>query len=130
MNANKVLYDYIVYKYGEVVNLSEISEISPIDLNAVLLKDNVSREIGIGLNLCHILNIDIEKMVFDTQIKEFKSGKFEYIPEKPKPDKKFKPDITNQSDESAKDEIYGKCVRLSEIEKKKVLEYIDSLTIS
>jgi len=130
MYANKILYDYITNKYGDVVNFANISGIALIDLNALLLKDNVSTEICIGLNLCRILNIDIEKMIYSNQI-HINSPKPEYeeyeeywdIPEK-----------SNNSDydkdnNAAKREIYNRCMRLSEIEKKKVLEYIDDILI-
>ena len=125
MNTNRILYKYIVDKYGDVVNLSEISGISPIDLNAVLLKDNVSKEICIGLCLCDILNIDIEKMVFDGQIQSVKNEKPARVSNKT--DKSENTYNYNQ-EEAAKYEIYGRCIRLSEIEKKEVLEYIESIS--
>ena len=129
MAANKILYDYIVDKYGDVVNFSDISDITLIDLNAVLLKDNISKEICMGLNLCDILNIDIEKMIFDGQIKDIKHKKSAGISQNPdKPNKKVKAVKPEKSGKTAaKFEIYNKCMRLSEIEKKKVLEYIDSI---
>ncbi|MCL1857807.1 MAG: hypothetical protein FWF92_01060 [Oscillospiraceae bacterium] len=120
METNTVLYEYIVEKYGDVVNFSNTCGISLIDLNAVLLKDNISTEICMGLNLCEVLNIDIETMVFDYQVKDSGHEKPACIIEKFNKFIKF--------DETAvKLDIYKKCMRLSEIEKKKVLEYICSL---
>jgi len=114
MDTNKVLYNYIVSKYGSVVNFSAESGISLIDLNAVLLKDNVSREICIGLRLCKILNIDVGEMAFNGKITESKRGKNIRALK-----------MSEKTDAAAaKREIYGKCMRLSEVEKKAVLEYI------
>jgi len=119
MDANRFLYKYIVAQYGDVVNFSNVSGISLINLNAVLLKDNVSKEICMGLNLFHVLNIDVEKMVFDGQIQSVKNEKTGRISDKT--------GKIYDSDEIAKHEIYNKCMRLSEIEKRKVLEYIESV---
>ena len=122
-NANKVLYDYIIEKYASVVNFSNVSGISLMDLNAVLLKENVSKEICMGLKLCEILGIDIGEIVFNGHIKELKRKKNVRTFEKTERFEKFK-----ESDSAeAKNEIYGKCIRLSENEKKTVLEYIKIL---
>jgi len=118
MGTNKILYEYILKKYGDVVNFAYMSGIPSIDLNAVLLKDNISTEIGMGLNLCKVLNIDIEKMVFNNQIKDFKHETSAGI----------LPKIDKADEAKIKNEIYNKCMRLSEIEKKKVLEYICSIS--
>ena len=118
MNINKVLYDYIVEKYGSVVNFSAESGISSIDLSAVLLKENIPREISMGLRLCEILNIDAGEMAAGGQIKELKRGKNVRVFE-----------AAEKSDKiAAKSEIYSKCMRLSEIEKKAVLDYIRNIS--
>ena len=122
MDANRVLYDYIVGKYGGVANLSGISDISPVGLNAVLLKDNVSKEIRAGLSLCEKLNIDVEKIVFESQITDYNIVKPVFISDKPE-----KPDNSDDSVRAAKFEIYNRCMRLSEIEKRDVLEYMESI---
>ena len=132
MDTNRILYDYIVARYGNVVDFSNDSGISLIDLNAVLLKDNISEEIGMGLELCDILNIDIEKMVSGNKINDLDGGKSVGVAEKsgksPKSNKTGKAGKSDKSDETAaRCEIYKKCVRLSEIEKKKILEYIESI---
>ena len=114
MDANRILYDYIVDKYGDVASLSDIGNISPAALNAVLLKDNVSEEIRIGLNLCGILNIDVEKMVFDARIVDYYNGKSAFI--------------SDGSHEAVRCEIYDRCMRLSEIEKREVLKYMERIS--
>ena len=124
MNTDRILYDYITAtrEYGDIVNFSDKSGIPLIDLNAVLVKDNVSKEICMGLTLCKILNIDIGKMVFDGQIKNCgNTGNNNNVCVREKRAK------SKQLDAAAKHEIYSKCMRLSEIEKKKVLEYIDGM---
>jgi len=116
MDINRVLFDYIVENYGDAKNLSDKSGIPPIELNAVLLKDNVLENICIGLDLFRILNIDVDEIVFSNQIKESA--------------KNINAGISEESEyavKAVKNEIYNKCIRLSEIEKKKVLEYIDGI---
>jgi len=120
MNSNRILYDYITRQYGSVVDFSAESGISLIDLNAVLLKDNVFEEIRIGLNLCEILNIDVGEIVTNGEIKEIKE-----IKEKSKQIKSVK---SAKPAKSVKTEIYSKCIRLSESEKTRVLEYIESIS--
>ena len=118
MESNGTLYDYITKTHGDVVNFSKISGVSLIDLNAVLLKENVSQEICIGLRLCEILGIDIGELVFNGQIKELKRGKNTRALE-----------TSEKADRAAaKNEIYAKCMRLSEVEKKAVLEYIRNIS--
>ena len=117
-NADKILYDYIIDKYESVVSFSAASGISYIDLNAVLLKENVSREISIGLRLCEILSIDVNELVFNGQIRELERGKnVRALETFEKTDKA-----------AAKSEIYAKCMRLSEVEKKAVLAYINKIS--
>ena len=120
--ANKILYEYIVKQYGNVVEFSNKSGISHIDLNAVLVKDNVQKEICIGLNLCNILHIDAEELIFNNEIKE--SAEIKNIGNQCKAGKVIK---NIKRDAEAKNEIHSKCMRLSEIEKKKVLDYINEL---
>jgi len=127
LNMNKVLYDYIVKKYESVVNFSIESGISLIDLNAVLLKENISKEIGIGLHLCEILNIDIDELVFNGQIKELKRRKNIRNSDRFEKTERFEK-FMEADNEEAKNEIYGKCMRLSENEKKAVLEYINAIS--
>jgi len=123
MDVNRVLYDCIVGQYGNVVDFSDKSGIPPIELNAVLLKDNVFEEIAMGMNLCRILNIDIDEIVFNSKIKEAAYGKYAGIS-----NSSVEAEENRKNDEAAaKNEIYNKCMRLSEIEKKKVLEYIDGI---
>jgi len=126
MDTNKILYDYIVEKYGDVANFSRISGISLIDLNAILLKDNIPNEVRISLDLFNILKIDIDKIVFNNQIKIYETENPVKIKKKIKKPKKLKKLII-VDEKAVKSEIYNKCIRLSELEKKKVLEYIDDI---
>jgi len=119
MDTGRVLYDYITAKYNDLVNFSNISGITHDALEAVLLKDNISTEISMAINLLEVLNLDIEKMVFSNQIKDSVQGNTARITKK-----------SGKSDSAAiKHEIYNRCMKLSEMEKKKVLEYICSLTV-
>ena len=124
MNLNRILYDYIVERYGSVVDFSDESGISLIDLNAVLLKENVFEEIGIGLNLCEILNIDVEEIVTNGEIKEREREK------KGRENKRTVPGSAGggKTAKNIKNEIYAKCMRLSELEKQMVLDYIASMS--
>ena len=121
MNANKILYDYITERYGSVVDFSNESGIPLIDLTALLLKDNVSKEIYMGLDLCRKLGIDIKELVFNGQIKESERAvnarSFENHSK-----------TIETSAKSLKNEIYRKSMRLSEQEKILVLKYIDSIS--
>ena len=125
MNVNKVLYDYITKNHGSVVDLSKKSGIPLIDLTAVLLKENVSKEICMGFSLCKKLNIDVEEIAFNGQIKE--NGRRKNV----RVSKKV-PRVSKVSRKTAehygKDEIYLKSIRLSEVEKKSVLAYIDGMS--
>jgi len=130
MDTNKVLYDYIVRKYGNVVNFSKKSGISLIDLNAALLKDNISEEIGIGFDLCSLLNIDMEEIAVNNRVRQ--AGTFDKA-KKAKNTRVYKKSDKlrktgkqeNQGDIAEKNKIREKCVRLSELEKQKVSEYMD-----
>jgi len=134
MNLNRVLYDYIVKRYGSVVDFAKESGISLIDLNAVLLKENVFEEIGMGFNLCGILNIDVEELVLNGQVKEKKESKESKKSKKEKEKEKEKgKEITRvvsgggKTVKTAKNEIYAQCIRLSESEKIRVLEYMTDI---
>ena len=120
MDVNRILFDYIVENYGDASNLSEKSGIPPIELNAVLLKDNVLEDICIGFDLCGILNIDVDEIVFNDKIRESARIKNPGVPGDG-------PENDENTAKAVKNEIYGKCIRLSEIEKRKVLEYIENI---
>jgi len=120
MDSSKVLCDYIVERYGSVDDFAKESGIPSIDLSAVLLKDHVSAEICIGINLCEKLNIDIEEFVFNSQIKELKEAKETKRAQ-------VSPKAKKSDETAAKNEIYSKCMRLSELEKLRVLDYIDGI---
>jgi len=122
MNANKILYDYIVERYGDAIEFANKNGLPHIDLNAVLLKDNVQDEICIGLNLFKILNIDAAEFIFNNKIKEAADIK------NARDSGKNSKDITHKKDSVNVNEIYSKCVRLSENEKKKVLDYMNELS--
>ena len=118
MNISNVLYNYISGQYGSVTVFSKESGIPLIDLNAFFLKDHVSEDICIGMKLCEKLNIDVRELVFNTRIKEAVDPKIS-----------VKAAIAKKNKDAAtKNEIYSLCMRLSELEKQMVLDYIEDLS--
>ena len=129
VNINEILYKYILRKYGSVSDFSESSGIPLIELNAILIKEHISLNISSALKLCKKLNINIEKLVFDGEIEIV-----DLLPKKPDlnyPDAVYEPKKMN--DENYKDnsvyvnELRDRFMRLSEIEKKEVLEFVNTI---
>jgi len=115
LNINDILYKYIIEKYGSISEFANYSGISPIELNAILLKDNISSDIRSGLKLCKKLNIDIEKLVFNGEIKEINSP-YAYGAE------------NTYGNNIPEDELHDRYMRLSELEKKEVLEFVNTIS--
>jgi hypothetical protein len=103
------LYKYISGKYNGIQNFSNVSGIPPEELDAVLLKENIVLEISSVIELCRTLNLDIENLALNGEISETN------------PDKNYK------SGTLLTDEFYNRYIRLSAVEKKKVVEYMDSI---
>jgi len=97
-----ILYKHISEKYNSIPNFAEVSGIAQQELSAVLLKENIVREISLGLEIFKFLNLDIEKLLLDGEIAEIGGG------------------------EQAVGEFRDRYIRLSEVEKKKVVEFMDS----
>ena len=112
LNINDILYKYITEKYGSIADFADYSGISPIELNAILLKDNISIDIRSGLKLCKKLNIDVEKLVFKGEIEEINC---------------ISPQNTDGNIIS-ENELHDRYMRLSELEKNEVLEFVDKIS--
>ena len=107
MEPNDMLYAHITKTYGSIVGFAEESGVSLVDLHALLLKDSVAKDIRAGFDLCRILQIDAGELALSGQIK--RTGK-----------------ILSEAGSGYGNEIHAKCVKLSEREKQKVLDYIDA----
>jgi len=115
-NINDLLFKYIIQKYGSIAAFSDYSGIPLLELNAVLLKENLPIDIRSGLQLCKKLNIDAEKLVFGGEIEdisEFKSslGIWE-----------------NADGAISVNEFHDRYMRLSELEKKEVLDFVNKIS--
>ena len=125
LNINDILYKYIVRKYGSIADFAEYSGISSLELNAILLKDNISIDIRSGLKLCKKLNIDAEKLVFNGEVKEINSGNFQNT----NTNTNIMMNNTENTDGGvmSENELHDRYMRLSELEKKEVLEFVNRI---
>jgi len=103
---NYMLYKYISDKYNSVPNFANISGIPQRELSAVLLKENIVSEIVSGIKICLFLNLDINKLFLDGEVSE--SG-------------------DSNSRDMLISEFRERYMRLSVAEKKKVLEFMNSM---
>jgi len=103
---NYMLYKYISDKYNSVPNFANISGIPQRELSAVLLKENIVSEIVSGIKICLFLNLDINKLILDGEVSE--SG-------------------DSNSRDMLISEFRERYMRLSVAEKKKVLEFMNSM---
>lgn len=146
LNINDVLYKYIVEKYGSIAAFSDYSGIPLIELNAILIKDNISTEIRSGFKLCKTLNVDIEELVFHGEIKELErkeklnrsnrfvqsnhgdlSGLFKQEPED-SAESEISAELTDATDIILIiNELRDRYMRLSELEKKEVLNFVNKI---
>ena len=97
---NYMLYKYISDRYNSVPNFANISGIPQSELSAFLLSENIAREIASGVKICRELNLDIAKLVQGSEVCE-------------------------PVDAGA--EFRERYMRLSSSEKKKVLEFMNSI---
>ena len=107
--VNYILYKHISEKFDSVPGFAEVSGIPQRELNAVLLKEYIVREIHLGLAMFRFLNLDVEKLLTDGIISETgseRSGSGRFI---------------------CIDEFRSLYMRLSEAEKKRVTEFMASL---
>ena len=129
LNINDILYKYILEHHGSISDFADYSGIPLIELNAILLKDNISLDIRSGLILCKKLNINIEKLIFSGEISELCP---DYAIEENR-ENDITEVIENNQNENDKDSIYetelrDRYMRLSEIEKKEVLEFVNKIS--
>ena len=141
LNINDILYKYILEKYGSIADFSDYSGIPLIELNAILLKDNIPLDIRSGLILCKKLNIDIEQLVFGGEISEPGSNQSNFgnpnkqIKEAKQAKETEKAGIINKSNGSGENadgtvsasELRDRYMRLSEIEKREVIEFVNKI---
>ena len=100
---NYILYKHISDKYNSVPNFANISGISQRELSAVLLKENLVREISSGIKICRFLNLDIKKLILTGEVAEAESR------------------------DLLVGEFRERYMRLSAAEKKKVFEFMNSM---
>ena len=101
---NYMLYKHISDNYKSVPAFADISGIPARELNAVLLKESVALDIASGIKLCRFLNLDIDKLVSRGEFAE-----------------------PGGSLEPASGEFRRHFMRLSAIEKQKVIDFMDSV---
>ena len=132
LNINDILFKYILEKYGSISDFADYSGIPLIELNAILLKDNIPLDIRSGLMLCKKLNIDIEKLIFDGEISEISSKEADSDTESKETKELmglfFADGGTDGKNAVSETELRDRYMRLSEIEKKEVLEFIDKIS--
>ena len=68
MKKNDILKKYILTKYGSVAKFVKKEKFSKQDLDTVFQKDEIFHEIGIGIKVCEVLNIDVEKLFCRNEI--------------------------------------------------------------
>ena len=102
---NCMLYKCISNKYSGIPEFAENADIPREELNVVLLKENLIFEIMWGLEIFSSLKLDVEKLLLNNEISE--SG-------------------ANNSAQAA-GEFRNRYIRLSEIEKKKITNFIRSV---
>jgi len=68
MKKNDTLKKYILTKYGSVAKFVKKENFSKQDLEIVFQKNDIFYEIGIGVKVCDVLNIDAEKLFCRNEI--------------------------------------------------------------
>jgi len=102
---NYMLYKHILENYNSVPDFAKVSGIPQKEINAILLKESVVKNIVDGVKLCQSMNIDMQRLVmYGEFVKVDDRGKREVI-------------IA---------EFRERYMRLSAVEKKQVDELIDT----
>ena len=111
-DKNNILKKYIICKYGSIAKFLKKEKFSPHYLETVLEKSDIFYEIGIGIKICAVLNIDAEKLFCHGKIVELKKSSH---------------DNNDSATEnlSLDDIIKAKYAGLSKDERKKVLDFAD-----
>ncbi|MCL1858942.1 MAG: hypothetical protein FWF92_06875 [Oscillospiraceae bacterium] len=107
-NKNDVLKKYIITRYGSLSKFLKKEKFSPHHLEIVLHKNDIFYEIGIGIKICAVLNIDAERLFCHNEIIELNNDFQENNPEE-----------SLSLDEIIKE----KYARLDEERRKKVLDF-------
>ena len=98
---NYILYKHIADNYSSVSNFADISGIPHQKLSAFLLNDNIIREIILGFKIFRFLKLDPEKFLFLGEIHEAGGGRENFV-----------------------GEFSDRYMRLSEVEKQNVIEFM------
>jgi hypothetical protein len=101
-----MLYKYISDKYNSIPSFANISGISQQELSAVLLKENVTKDISSVIKICLFLNLDIQRLISTGEVAEA---------------------CDNASRDVLISEFRERYMRLSVTEKKKVFEFMNSM---
>ena len=107
---NYILYKHISEKYSSVPAFAEISGIPQKELDAVLLKDDIIQDVYLGLEICDFLDLDIEKLLVHDEILV-----------------RLEAEANAASREQSLLEFRRRYRMLSEVEKKQVRDYMNSL---
>jgi hypothetical protein len=100
---NYILYNHILDRYESIPNFANISGIPQREINAVLLKENITENISSGIKICRFLNLDIKKLLLNGEASE--AG----------------------GDTLVVGEFRDRYIRLSAAEKQKVVEFMNSM---
>jgi len=74
-NKNDILKKYIIDKYGSIAKFLRKEKFPPYSLETVFQKNDIFYEMGIGINICRVLNIDAGKLFCHEEIVELGNGK-------------------------------------------------------
>ena len=114
-NKNNILKKYIINKYGSISKFLKKEQFSPYHLETVLQKNDIFYEIGVGINICAVLNIDAKRLFCYNEIVEISPANED------KNEIRENPDV--KSDLSLDDIIKEKYADLNKENRKKVLDY-------
>jgi len=113
-DKNNILKKYIIGKYGSTAKFIKKEKFPPHYLETVLQKNDIFYELGIGIKICSVLNIDAERLFCHNEIVELEIET---------------PDNTDEN-LSLDDIIKEKYVNLDDIQRKKVLDFADYIFIN
>jgi len=68
MKKNDTLKKYILSKYGSIARFVKKENFSKQDLETIFQKSDIFHEIGVGIKVCGVLNIDAEKLFCKNEI--------------------------------------------------------------
>jgi len=112
MKNNDILKDYIIKKYGSISKFLKKEKFSHQDLETVLQKKDIFREIGIAIKICRFLNIDTAKLFCRHEIFFLENEK---------------DNASEDLNKSSDDIIKEKYAKLNEEDRKKALDFADHI---